>query len=143
MSIAIPFTLQRTRIHTDYIKLKRIFKPDADFQAWLAAQLSPLLAPPSQNLSLSIHAMPLQELNLESAYTCYSLTGMNTDARLHVDFMQSTARTSRCFDVFLRIEGLYPPGLQEVLQPYLEGLRQRFNGDWYIEDQHLSFDILK
>lgn len=143
MSIAIPFILQRSRVSTDYIKLKRIFKPEADFQAWLQEQLSLFFAPTAPDLALSIQATPLKELYLESAYTCYSLTGKDIDAKLHIDFMQSTARTSRCFDIFIRVEGLYPPGLLEALPPYLEGLRQRFNGDWIIEDQHLSFDTLK
>lgn len=125
------FTLHKTRINTDFSRLRKHFSLPEDLSAHLQCDYK---------ISL---LEPLTVLNLESASIKYRLQNGDRDHILTVNFMQTTRLTTRCFDVYYHLSPPPPTDLDLHLKQSLETLREKYNGTWHITDADLILSILK
>ncbi len=125
------FRLYKLRVNAHYHQIKKLFATEGPFQIML------------QSLGDVQVLHPLSELNLESASTVFHLEANQTHTQIEVNFMQSTSKTTRCFDIYLRVQPESPSSLDKSITHFLEDVKLRFNQNWHIQDADLTLSLLK
>lgn len=131
------FYLAKARIMTSHQQLANYFSNSVKFNKTI------LQFVPEAMIDVIAQTKAFQVRHLEAAYTTYELVIDQKPSVLQIIWMQSTSKTSYCFDVIFQIT---PHGAAEKipeLDYLLESIRKKHNKNWIIEDHHLDDASLK